>query len=192
MSYVEQLAALRRELAVAEFGEPWDVWTDGSCVYEEGAEKGGLGYGGWAALVEHEPTSFGAFERGQSRRATNVLMELAAAVEGLRLVPDRAFAVVHTDSTELVSVYHTWLAGAATLRQRHDAARRRRHARQWVALAAQYARLGSVEFDLIGKGPRDNRHKRVHLAAGAEAKKARDAALQELDLRLGGSVADVA
>lgn len=165
----EALRALRDDLA-RELGEPWHVWTDGSCVYDsprETATKGGRGYGGWAARVEHDASSFGASLRGRVLVATNVLMEIRAALEGLRLVPPGARVVVHTDSTELVSVYYTWL-------ERRLRARDRRHGRQWVMLASEYARMGDVEFELLGRGARDYRHKACHVAAGQEAKACRD------------------
>jgi ribonuclease HI len=147
----------------------WHIWTDGSCVHSQESKyhqtpKGGVGFGGWAAVVEHDSDGF--VLRGRVAETTNVAMELVAVIEGLRAVPTGERAVVHTDSTVIVAVLDRW-------QRRHlqSAANRRRpvHWALWQKLAAEFDRI-HVTIDLLGRGARDPIHKRAHALAGAEAK----------------------
>lgn len=145
----------------------WHVWTDGSCVNRQEAlkhttPKGGVGYGGWSAIVEHGSDGF--VLRGRVADTTNVAMELLAVIEGLRAVPTGEQAVVHTDSTVILAVLDRWQRG--TLEQR---GRRPIHARFWLELASEFDRL-HVTISMVERGMKDPVHKRAHALAGAETK----------------------
>lgn len=139
----------------------WHVWCDGSCMHGLAqAPRGVGGWGGWCAIVEHG--SDGRVLRGRVPDTTNVRMELRAAIEGLRVVPDGAGAVLHTDCTTLAVVHERWRRGLVPANPGKDA-------RLWLELDAEYERVG-VDLRLIVKGERDPIHKRCHTIAGAEAR----------------------
>jgi ribonuclease HI len=77
------------------------VFTDGACV-------GNPGPGGWAAIL---------IDDGQRREisgyvpsTTNNRMELAAAIEALRRLPESAIVDLHTDSQYVRNGMSEWLA----------------------------------------------------------------------------------
>src|SRR6058998_129233 len=80
------------------------VWTDGAC-------SGNPGPGGWAAIVippgGGEPVELS----GGAPDTTNNRMELTAALEGLRSLPDGATACVVTDSQLMLNSMTSWLPG---------------------------------------------------------------------------------
>ena len=80
------------------------IWTDGAC-------SGNPGPGGWAAIVipseDAEPVELS----GGEKLTTNNRMELTAALEGLRSLPDGSKAVVVTDSQLMLNSMTTWLPG---------------------------------------------------------------------------------
>ncbi|MDO9353216.1 MAG: ribonuclease H [Solirubrobacteraceae bacterium] len=80
------------------------LWTDGAC-------SGNPGPGGWAAIIVPpdggEPTELS----GGEHETTNNRMELSAALNGLRALPDDAEVCVVTDSQLMVNSMTTWLAG---------------------------------------------------------------------------------
>jgi ribonuclease HI len=79
------------------------VWTDGACQRNPGP-------GGWAALVCWED---GIVEEhsGGLPRTTNNIMEMTAALEGLRAVPSASRVCVVTDSRYLHDGMTSWMAG---------------------------------------------------------------------------------
>ena len=79
------------------------IWTDGACQRNPGP-------GGWAALVCWED---GVVEEHSGGRAqtTNNIMEMTAALEGLRAVPDGSVVCVVTDSRYLHDGMTSWMAG---------------------------------------------------------------------------------
>ena len=79
------------------------VWTDGACRRNPGP-------GGWAALVCWED---GVTEEHSGARphTTNNIMEMTAALEGLRRVPDGSRVCVVTDSRYLHDGMTSWMAG---------------------------------------------------------------------------------
>jgi len=80
------------------------VWTDGAC-------RGNPGPGGWAAiLVEADGAEPVELSGGESH-TTNNRMELTAALEGLRALPDGGRACVVTDSRLMIDSMTRWLAG---------------------------------------------------------------------------------
>jgi ribonuclease HI len=79
------------------------VWTDGACRRNPGP-------GGWAALVCWDD---GVTEEhsGGLPQTTNNIMEMTAALEGLRRVPPRSRVCVVTDSRYLHDGMTSWMAG---------------------------------------------------------------------------------
>jgi ribonuclease HI len=79
------------------------VWTDGACQRNPGP-------GGWAALVCWED---GVIEErsGGLAHTTNNVMEMTAALEGLRALPSGSRACVVTDSRYLHDGMTSWMAG---------------------------------------------------------------------------------
>jgi ribonuclease HI len=80
------------------------VWTDGACRRNPGP-------GGWAALV-CAPGAADAVElSGGVASTTNNIMEMTAALEGLRALPAGSRVCVVTDSRYLHDGMTSWLAG---------------------------------------------------------------------------------
>ncbi len=80
------------------------VWTDGAC-------SGNPGPGGWAAIVVG-PGGGEPLERsGGDPDTTNNRMELTAALEGLRALPDGSRACIVTDSQLMLNSMTQWLPG---------------------------------------------------------------------------------
>ena len=79
------------------------IWTDGACQRNPGP-------GGWAALVCWED---GVVEEHSGGRplTTNNIMEMTAALEGLRVLPAGSRVCVVTDSRYLHDGMTSWLAG---------------------------------------------------------------------------------
>src|SRR5436305_826766 len=79
------------------------VWTDGACQRNPGP-------GGWAALVRWED---GVVEEhsGGLALATNNIMEMTAALEGLRALPSGSRVCVVTDSRYMHDGMTSWMAG---------------------------------------------------------------------------------
>jgi ribonuclease HI len=79
------------------------VWTDGACRRNPGP-------GGWAAVVCWED---GVVEEhsGGLAHTTNNVMEMVAALEGLRALPSGSRACVVTDSRYLHDGMTSWMAG---------------------------------------------------------------------------------
>ena len=80
------------------------IWTDGAC-------SGNPGPGGWAAIVIGAGGGDPVELSGGERLTTNNRMELTAALEGLRSLPDGSRAVVVTDSRLMIDSMTTWLPG---------------------------------------------------------------------------------
>ena len=77
------------------------VYTDGACL-------GNPGPGGWAALIldTDPPRELSGYEP----QTTNNRMELRAAVEALRAIPDGSEVDLHTDSQYVRTGMSEWLA----------------------------------------------------------------------------------
>jgi len=77
------------------------IYTDGSC-------SGNPGPGGWAALL-----IYGDRERvitGAEKLTTNNRMELAAVVEGLRVLKEPCNVRIHTDSAYIANAFNdNWI-----------------------------------------------------------------------------------
>ncbi len=79
------------------------IWTDGACQRNPGP-------GGWAAVVCWED---GVVEEhsGGLAQTTNNIMEMTAALEGLRVLPPGSRARVVTDSRYLHDGITAWIHG---------------------------------------------------------------------------------
>ncbi len=79
-----------------------DLYTDGAC-------SGNPGPGGWGVLIRR-----GAEEEtrcGGAAETTNNRMELQAAIEAMKAVPEGGAATVHTDSSYVKDGITRWIAG---------------------------------------------------------------------------------
>jgi ribonuclease HI len=81
-------------------GRTTTIYTDGACL-------GNPGPGGWAALIidDGPPREISGYEP----QTTNNRMELRAAVEALRTIPDGSEVDLHTDSQYLRNGMSEWL-----------------------------------------------------------------------------------
>jgi ribonuclease HI len=77
------------------------IFTDGACL-------GNPGPGGWGAIVVDGPHRREL--SGYEPATTNNRMEIMAALEALRAVPDGAEVDLHTDSQYLRNGMNEWLA----------------------------------------------------------------------------------
>lgn len=77
-------------------------WSDGAC-------EPNPGNGGWGFRIEL-PDGSVVEAQGGERRTTSNRMELTAAVQALHRLPDRARAVLYSDSEYVVKGVSTWLA----------------------------------------------------------------------------------
>jgi ribonuclease HI len=80
------------------------IWTDGAC-------SGNPGPGGWAAIVIPSEGADPVELSGGEHLTTNNRMELTAALEGLRSLPDGAEVVIVTDSQLMLNSMTKWLPG---------------------------------------------------------------------------------
>ena len=80
------------------------IWTDGAC-------SGNPGPGGWAAIVIPHEGAEPVELSGGEKHTTNNRMELSAALEGLRSLPDGSKVVVVTDSQLMLNSMTKWLPG---------------------------------------------------------------------------------
>src|ERR1700710_2791717 len=80
------------------------IWTDGAC-------SGNPGPGGWAAIVVPPEGGVPIELAGGDPATTNNRMELTAALEGLRSLPDDATVCVVSDSQLVINSMTTWLEG---------------------------------------------------------------------------------
>ncbi len=80
------------------------VWTDGAC-------RGNPGPGGWAAVVVHPDRPEPVELSGGDPATTNNRMEYAAAIAGLRSLPDGSRACIVTDSRLMLDSMTKWIAG---------------------------------------------------------------------------------
>lgn len=118
------------------------IWTDGAC-------SGNPGPGGWAAIVVPADGGAPLEHAGGAAQTTNNRMELTAALEGLRTLPDGADACVVTDSQLLVNSMTTWLAGWKRKGWKTAAGKPVKNQDLVMALDAETARLGAVRWHWV-------------------------------------------
>jgi ribonuclease HI len=116
------------------------IFTDGACT-------GNPGPGGYAAILvygERRRELTGGF-----RRTTNNRMELTAALEGLRSLPDGADATVVTDSQLMLNSMTVWLPGWKKKGWKTAAGKPVKNQDLLEALEAEVNRLGSVRWHWV-------------------------------------------
>ncbi|WP_249021218.1 ribonuclease HI [Conexibacter sp. S30A1] len=142
------MPAARRKQSVRLAGElparaPGEVlvWTDGAC-------QGNPGPGGWAAVISWED---GVVEErsGGLALTTNNIMEMTAALEGLRAVPSPSRVCVVTDSRYLHDGMTSWLAGWKRRGWRTAAGDPVKNRELWLALEAAAAEHERVRWHWV-------------------------------------------
>lgn len=82
-------------------------------VYTDGSSKGNPGPGGWAAvIIEERDTSYEKRVKelgGREKETTNNRMEMTAAIEALKNIPDGSDVEIHTDSEYLMKGITIWI-----------------------------------------------------------------------------------
>jgi ribonuclease HI len=132
--------ALPGDLPEAAGGEIL-VWTDGACRRNPGP-------GGWAALVCWDD---GVTEErsGGLAHTTNNVMEMTAALEGLRSVPDGSRVCVVTDSRYLHDGMTSWMAGWKRRGWTTAAGAPVKNRELWLALEAAVAAHEAVRWHWV-------------------------------------------
>ncbi len=118
------------------------IWTDGAC-------SGNPGPGGWAAIVIPADGGEPIEHSGGERQTTNNRMELSAALEGLRSLPDGADATVVTDSQLMLNSMTVWLPGWKKKGWKTAAGKPVKNQDLLEALEAEVNRLGSVRWHWV-------------------------------------------
>lgn len=77
----------------------------------DGACSGNPGPGGYGIVAQVAGEPGAELKHGSSNRTTNNIMELTAAIEGLKLTPTGARVLVQTDSQYVIKGCTEWRAG---------------------------------------------------------------------------------
>lgn len=75
-------------------------------IYTDGSSKGNPGPGAWAAIV------IGSQVReigGSEKETTNNKMEITAAIEALKTIPENSAAIIYSDSEYLIKGITIWI-----------------------------------------------------------------------------------
>ncbi|HET6547553.1 MAG TPA: ribonuclease H [Solirubrobacter sp.] len=118
------------------------VWTDGAC-------SGNPGPGGWAAIVVPPGGGEATELSGGAPATTNNRMELTAALEGLRSLPDGSRTVVVTDSRLMIDSMTKWLPGWKRKGWKTSAGKPVKNQDLLTALEAEVARHESVRWHWV-------------------------------------------
>lgn len=113
---------------------PFSIYTDGGCI-------GNPGPGGWGAVILGADESDCVELHGGEPDTTNNRMELTAAIKALESLPDRAVAVVWTDSQYVRNGITAWLARWKLNGWRTASRAPVKNADLWRRLDAENARL---------------------------------------------------
>lgn len=109
----------------------YQIFTDGAC-------SGNPGPGGWGALIEGPE---GAVElHGGEADTTNNRMELSAAIEALKSLPDNSSVTLTTDSTYVKDGITGWIINWKKRGWKTAAKKPVKNVDLWQALDAQCAR----------------------------------------------------
>jgi ribonuclease HI len=117
------------------------IWTDGAC-------QGNPGPGGWAAIVCLSDGSVRELCGGLAH-TTNNIMEMTAALEGLRSLPAGARVCVVTDSRYLCDGMTTWMAGWIRRGWKTAGGAPVKNQDVWRALAAECERHAAVRWQWV-------------------------------------------
>lgn len=118
------------------------VWTDGAC-------QGNPGPGGWAALVVDAAAPRPLEVSGGLPHTTNNIMEMTAALEGMRVLPDGSQACVVTDSRYLHDGMTSWMAGWKKRGWRTAGGDPVKNRELWLALETEAARHLRVRWHWV-------------------------------------------
>ncbi len=117
------------------------IWTDGAC-------QGNPGPGGWAAIV-CAPDGTERELSGGLPHTTNNIMEMTAALEGLRSLPAGARVCVVTDSRYLCDGMTSWMAGWIRRGWKTAGGAPVKNQDVWRALAAECERHAAVRWKWV-------------------------------------------
>ena len=118
------------------------IWTDGAC-------QGNPGRGGWAAILVDERGSPLEERSGGSPQTTNNIMEMTAALEGMRALPDGAAIVVVTDSRYLLDGMTSWMAGWKRKGWKTAGGQPVKNKQLWLDLETEVARHATVRWHWV-------------------------------------------
>lgn len=127
-------------LPEARLGETL-IWTDGAC-------QGNPGRGGWAAVL-CGPDGSTREVAGGSPLTTNNIMEMTAALEGLRSLPAGSLACVVTDSRYLHDGITSWIQGWKRRGWQTASGDPVKNRELWLELEAECARHGGVRWHWV-------------------------------------------
>ena len=118
------------------------IWTDGAC-------QGNPGRGGWAAILVDDAGQQLQERSGGSPQTTNNIMEMTAALEGMRALPDGSAVVVVTDSRYLLDGMTSWMAGWKKRGWKTAGGDPVKNKQLWLDLEAEAARHASVRWHWV-------------------------------------------
>lgn len=107
-------------------------------IYTDGACSGNPGPGGWGARLEG-PDAVEELSGGEPA-TTNNRMELTAAIEALKALPDNSTVTLTTDSTYVKDGMTSWIANWKKRGWKTAAKKPVKNVDLWQALDAQCAR----------------------------------------------------
>lgn len=107
-------------------------------IYTDGACSGNPGPGGWGARIEHGDDATEL--TGGAADTTNNRMELTAAIEALKSLPDGSQITLVTDSIYVKDGITSWLAGWKRNGWKTAAKKPVKNVDLWQALDAECAR----------------------------------------------------
>jgi ribonuclease HI len=114
-----------------------EIWTDGAC-------KRNPGPGGWGVWIVSERRE--VFLWGGHPHTTNNIMELTAAIEGLRRFSRATDVIVHTDSKYVMDGITSWIHGWKKRGWKTASKQPVKNRAHWMALDAEMARHRTVEW----------------------------------------------
>lgn len=139
-------------------------------VYTDGACSGNPGPGGYCAILR-----FGPHEKvlqGGASLTTNNRMELRAAIEGLRALPDGSHVELVTDSSYVAKAFtDDWISGWLRRGWTKGDGKPVANAEVWQELLAEVARHAAVRFTWVrghNGHPRNERADQLAVAAAAK------------------------
>jgi len=118
------------------------LWTDGAC-------QGNPGPGGWAAILVDDAQNVIGERSGGLPQTTNNVMEMTAALEGMRALPPGSAVVVVTDSRYLLDGMTSWMAGWKQRGWRTAGGDPVKNRQLWVDLEAETQRHASVRWHWV-------------------------------------------
>jgi ribonuclease HI len=79
-------------------------------IYTDGSSKGNPGPGGWGAIISsQQPVASIKEIGGREEKTTNNRMEMSAAIEALKNIPENSEVEIHSDSTYLINGITDWI-----------------------------------------------------------------------------------